>query len=360
MSLLYLLQDSIVGKSISAAADALANPLVPGALLLLLSRAPEATLQRLLERASLPPDHGLALAKSILRALLAVGTARHVNAKLSSMAANSWRLGGAPGWDWPREVAVVTGGSSGIGLAIVHKLVAAGVKVAVFDVQPLPPQLQAGPLVRYYRCDVTSASSIADAATGVRRDLGQPTILVNNAGIAVPKTVLDIDEKALQRIFAINTMSHWLTVQQFLPSMLKANKGHIVTMASVASFVGLPGHADYGSTKASALAFHEALQAEIKHVYHAPNVMTTIVHPNFVATPLLDGFKGHLASSGVSFLTPEQVAEDTVAQIFARKAGQVVVPKASGAASVVRGLPLWLQVLIHNFMGANAKKLTGR
>ncbi|KAG8407762.1 hypothetical protein J3459_018392, partial [Metarhizium acridum] len=303
MSLLYLLQDSFIGKSLSTVASSLLNPVVPGALLLFLEKAPQETIQHLLARASLPPNHDLTLAKSILQALIAIGTLRHVNAKLTSMAANSWRLGGAPGWDWPNEIAVVTGGCS----------------VAVFDIQPLPKQLPGSPNVRFYKCDVTSAASLADAAAGVRREFGEPTILVNNAGIAVPKSILDTKEEALKKIFAINTMSHWLTVQQFLPSMIKANKGHIVTMASVASFVGLPGHADYGSTKASALAFHEALQAEIKHVYGAPNVMTTIVHPNFVATPLVEDFKGHLKSSGITFLTPEQVAQDTVAQIFDRK-----------------------------------------
>ncbi|KAG8411853.1 putative secondary metabolism biosynthetic enzyme [Metarhizium acridum] len=360
MSLLYLLQDSFIGKSLSTVASSLLNPVVPGALLLFLEKAPQETIQHLLARASLPPNHDLTLAKSILQALIAIGTLRHVNAKLTSMAANSWRLGGAPGWDWPNEIAVVTGGCSGIGLAIVQKLIAARVKVAVFDIQPLPKQLQGSPNVRFYKCDVTSAASLADAAAGVRREFGEPTILVNNAGIAVPKSILDTKEEALKKIFSINTMSHWLTVQQFLPSMIKANKGHIVTMASVASFVGLPGHADYGSTKASALAFHEALQAEIKHVYGAPNVMTTIVHPNFVATPLVEDFKGHLKSSGITFLTPEQVAQDTVAQIFDRKGGQVVVPKSSGIASAVRGWPLWLQVIVHDFLGANAKRMNSK
>ncbi|KAK3179367.1 hypothetical protein K4F52_009193 [Lecanicillium sp. MT-2017a] len=360
MSLLYKLQDSFLGKALSTAVSSTLNPFITGPLLAFLEKAPQSTIQDLLQRASLPADYDLTTVKLVLTALTAVGALRTANNKLSSMAVNNWRLGGAPGWDWPKEIAVVTGGSSGIGLAIVHKLLAKGIKVAVFDIQPLPKELQGKPNVRYYKCDVTSSKSIAEAGAGVRGDFGEPTIFVNNAGIAVPRAILDIEEKALQKIFAINTMAHWLTVQEFLPSMVKANKGHFVTVASVASFVCLPGHADYGATKASALAFHEALQVELKAVYDAPNVLTTIVHPNFVATPLLTDFKSHLEESGVTFLTPEQVAQDTCAQIFSKKSGQVIVPKASTVASLIRSWPWWMQTTIHRFLGANAKKLGGR
>lgn len=360
MSLLYKLEGSFLGKAIQTAVGCTLNPIVTGSLLAFLEKAPKETIQNLLQHASLPPDYDLAKVKMVLMALAAVGALRAANNKLSSMAVNNWRLGGAPGWDWPKEIAVVTGGSSGIGLAIVKKLLTKGIKVAVFDIQPLPKELQNKPSVRYYKCDVTSTKSIAEAGAGVRRDLGEPTIFVNNAGIAVPKAILDIEEKALQKIFSINTMSHWYTVQEFLPSMVKANKGHFVNVASVASFVSLPGHADYGATKASALAFHEALQVELKAIYDAPNVLTTIVHPNFVSTPLLDDFKSHLDSSGVTYITADQVADATAENIFGRKSGQVIVPKSSGVAASLRGAPWWLQSLVHGFLGANAKSLSGR
>lgn len=360
MSLLYALNHSFIGKLVGSAAAVVLNPIVTGGLLVFLERAPEHTVQDLLQRASLPVDFDLTYVKIALAALLAAGLARRANEKLSSMASNSWRLGGAPGWDWPHEVAVVTGGCSGIGLAIVQKLLQKRIKVAVFDIQPLPKELQRNSNVRYYKCDVTSTASLSEAAASVRRDFGEPSILVNNAGIAVPTTIIDMDEKKLQKIFGINTMCHWYTVKEFLPAMIKANKGHVVTIASVASFVGMPGHADYGCTKASALAFHEALSAEIKHIYGAPNILTTIVHPNFVATPLVADMKSHLSSSGVRFLTADDVASDTTAQIFDRKGGQVVVPKSSGVAAAVRGWPVWIQVIIHNFMAQSTKKMLNK
>ncbi|ATY62992.1 dehydrogenase/reductase SDR family [Cordyceps militaris CM01] len=355
---IYALEHSPIAKAVGAVAGLTLNPLVTGALLAFLVRAPADVLAQTLQRASLPADYDLSTAKTVLKVLLGIGLTRTVNRKLSDMAANAWRWGPAPGWDWPREIAVVTGGCSGIGLAIVRKLRAKGIRVAVLDIQAPPAELSrdaAG--IRYYKCDVTSSASVADVAAAIRRDLGDPTILVNNAGIAVPTNILDISEKALHKIFAINTMCHWITCQQFLPSMITADKGHVVTIASVASFVSLPGHADYGATKASALAFHEALRTELRHAYNAPNVLATVVHPNFVATPLLTEFEKNLTDNGVRMLTPEQVADATTERIFARKGGQVVIPKSSAGTSALRGWPTWIQVIIHDVLGAQTAKM---
>lgn len=358
MSLLYALNDSFVGKALNGIVNLSLNPVVSGALLAFLLRAPDHVLAETLQRASLPADYDLTVAKTVLKILLGLGLTRTINNKLSSMAANAWRWGPAPGWDWPREVAVVTGGCSGIGLAIVHKLRAKGIRVAIFDIQPLPAELKSDAAgIKFYRCDVTSAESVAEAAAAVRKELGDPSILINNAGIAVPTNILDISEKALHKIFAINTMCHWITCQQFLPAMIKADKGHVVTVASVASFVSLPGHADYGATKASALAFHEALRTELRHMYKAPNVLATVVHPNFVATPLISDFKNELSSGGVRFLTPERVAKDTTDRIFERRGGQVVVPNSSAITSALRGWPTWMQVAVHDVVGAQTAKM---
>lgn len=357
MSALYALNDSVLGKVLGGIASAALNPIVTGALLAFLLRAPEDVIAATLQRASLPANYDLTKVKTVLKVLVGLGLTRAINNKLSSMASNSWRWGPAPGWHWPREIAVVTGGCSGIGLAIVRNLRAKGIRVAVFDIQPLPKELSKDSAIKFYHCDVTSSASVAEAAAAVRVDFGDPTILVNNAGIAVPANILDISEKALNKIFAINTISHWITCQQFLPSMVKANKGHVVTIASVASFVPLPGHADYSSTKASALAFHEALRTELRQMYNAPNVLTTIVHPDFVATPLITDFKHHLADGGVRFITAERVADETTERIFERKGGQVIIPKSSARASGLRGLPSWIQIAVHDLIGTRTAKM---
>lgn len=357
MNALYAVADSPVAKLVDALKDyVVLNPAVTGALLLLLAgKGPEAVREQLHEvLGRVPVDESVI--KAAVQVLFGVGLARNVNAKLSELAQNNWRWGPAPGWNWPQEVAIVTGGSSGIGLGIVERFAAKGIKVAVLDVQDFP-KAKLAPNVKFYKTDVTDPTSLHAAAQQVRRDFGEPTILINNAGITRPSTILDITDEFLNKIFKVNTISHWTTVKEFLPAMVKRNHGHVVTIASVASFVALPGGADYSSTKASALAFHEALAAEIKHAYKAPNVLTSIIHPNFVNTPLVADFKHVLDKGGIAFLTTDRVADDIVNHVYKRKSDQVIIPGSSAFLSGMRGWTNWLQVSIRS---AAAKGLNER
>jgi all-trans-retinol dehydrogenase (NAD+) len=136
----------------------LASAYAPGAFQKVLTAAPGelgASLQSLLDSPAALP---------VLRALFALSLLRLANNALNRMASNAWRLGPSPGWDWPNEIAVVTGGSSGIGRSIVEGLVAIGVRVAVLDIQDLPPDMRDRPLISFHRCDVTSTASVAEAA----------------------------------------------------------------------------------------------------------------------------------------------------------------------------------------------------
>ncbi|KAH8178063.1 short chain dehydrogenase domain-containing protein [Sarocladium implicatum] len=277
------------------------------------------------------------------------------------MAHNSWRLRAGKGWNWANEIAVVTGGSSGIGKCIVDRLVALGLRVAVLDVQDLPKDLQANPRVSFYRCDVTSSESVGEAADALRRELGHPSILINNAGVTQPTPILKMPESFLRRIFGVNLMSMWFTTQQFLPRMIQLNKGHVITVASIASFVALPSGADYSATKAGALAFHEALASELKHLYKSPNVLTTVVHPNFVRTPLIEDLVNSLESSGVRLLTPDDIAKEVVSQIKSKRGGQLIIPSSVSLISGIRGWPTWLQELLRDTVGRSAaKQLAGQ
>ncbi|GAB1313185.1 A retinal short-chain dehydrogenase/reductase [Madurella fahalii] len=291
-----------------------------------------------------------------LRFLLTLSLLRTVNRGLSTMASNSWRFFAAKGWDWQNEIAVVTGGSSGIGRGIVERLAALGVRVAVLDIQDLPKELQGNARIRFFHCDVTSSESVAAAADAVRRELGHASILVNNAGVARPTPILKTKEEFLRRILGVNLMSMWFTTQQFLPRMIQLNKGHIVTVASIASFVALATAADYSATKAGALAFHESLTSEIKHQYKAPNVLTSVVHPNFVKTPLLDDFSGRLERAGVRLLTSDLIADEVVARIKSRRGGQLVIPSSATGISGIRGWPTWLQELVRDAVARGAVK----
>jgi all-trans-retinol dehydrogenase (NAD+) len=253
------------------------NPAVTASLLYILTKGPAGLRTRLTNRFAGLRDP--ARYATIIRALqwcLTLGLLRSANKTLNHLALNNYRLRPSSAqWHWDKEVAVVTGGCSGIGALIVKRLVSRGVTVAILDVQSLPPELQGCTVeswnvrdgatltlcldahVRFYRCDITDPSAVSSAAQKIKKELGSPSILVNNAGILSAHTILATSHEYLRKIFDVNVLSNWTTVQAFLPDMIAQNKGHVVTVASGASFVSVAGMADYCATKASVLAFHE-------------------------------------------------------------------------------------------------------
>jgi short-subunit dehydrogenase len=99
--------------------------------------------------------------------------------------------------------------------------------------------------------------------------------LINNAGTGSGATILDETEQELQRTFDVNILAHFKLVKEFLPHMIERNHGHIVTIASMASFASVANNVSYSATKAGALAFHEGLAQELKARYGANKVRTT-------------------------------------------------------------------------------------
>jgi short-subunit dehydrogenase len=99
-------------------------------------------------------------------------------------------------------------------------------------------------------------------------------VLINNAGIGTNKPIFSSTEAELRRVFEVNTISHFLLVKEFVPAMAKRNHGHVVTVASMASFLVHAQNVDYACSKASALAFHEGLGQELKSRYGAEKVRT--------------------------------------------------------------------------------------
>ena len=339
------------------------SPFLTGPLLAAVSYTPDAVRDALVYLADripglqLSPSMSLDTSKTVLKVLFGVSVLRFINNTLTTMGSNSWRLSRAPGWDWPKEIAVVTGGASGIGKGIVERLSKMGVRVAVLDIQEPPKTLLADPKVHFYKCDVTSTESIAAAADAVRSELGHPSILINNAGITSLELIMNTSEEFLRRIFGVNCMSHWFTAQQFLPNMIKQDKGHVVTVASLASFVALPTVAFYGATKAAARSFHEVLTCELKHIYKAPHVLTTVVHPNFARTPMLDGMLEDLEKMGVSMISPDDVSDAIVAQLRSRRGGQLIVPSTFSWAVGIRGWPIWMQEIVRDTLGRGASTM---
>lgn len=171
----------------------------------------------------------------------ALSAVSYVNGILNSLAHNNFRLADPSAWNWPQEIAVVTGGCSGLGKGISEELAKKGVRVIALDISNPPKDLESNPKITFMKCDVTNSDQVAAVAQQIKTSIGHPSILINNAGIGLAHSIIDTSAADLQKIVGVNLMSHYYTVREFVPHMIEEKKGHIVTMASVASFVAAPG-----------------------------------------------------------------------------------------------------------------------
>jgi all-trans-retinol dehydrogenase (NAD+) len=194
--------------------------------------------------------------------------------------------------------------------------------------------------VYYYKCDITSPSLVAATASKIRRDIGEPTILINNAGVARGKSIFDASEKDVRFTFDVNALAHYWMVKEFVPSMVKLNHGMVVTVASYASYLTVT---DYAASKAAALSFHEGLTAELATKYNASKVRTAMIILGFTKTPLFQGYNSD-SKFLVPALEPETVAEAIVKQIMTGRSGQVIIPGFGNLFTLFRGFPHWFQL----------------
>lgn len=154
------------------------EPTISASLLVAMKYLSPDLLDQLWNRLPFDASANTEIIQRVLRILLALGVVRHVNQFLNFCALNNWRPTAHPGWEWHKEITVVTGGCNGIGKAIVLGVVKKGVRVAVLDVQELPDELKAINTITYLKCDLTSASAIAEAGNAVRKTLSHPSILI--------------------------------------------------------------------------------------------------------------------------------------------------------------------------------------
>ncbi|KAE9966304.1 hypothetical protein BLS_007105 [Venturia inaequalis] len=284
--------------------------------------------------------------KELLKTLLKIELFFEANNLLNIWARNNWQIRNKEKWDWPKEVAVVTGGAGGIGVLVVEGLAKKGVKVAALDLVDLPERVAALPNVKFCKCDITSKDDVERAASEIRTSFGSPSILCNNAGIAHAHTILEAAPEYLTKLFNVNVISQFYTIQAFLPDMIKANKGHVISTASVASFVTCCGLVDYAASKAAVMALNEGLQQELKHRYNAPEIKTSIVHPIYVKTPLVTSYAKSLEKSKAVQIDPKVVANAILKQIESGRSGKVVLPAIFAPLANARAWADWVQQLI--------------
>ena len=143
--------------------------------------------------------------------------------------------------------------------------------------------------VAIIKCDVSDIVQVKEAAITAKRNFGPVTILINNAGIVSGKQILENSEFMMRKTFEVNTLAHLYTIREFLPDMIRQNKGHVVTISSIAGTVAVPGMCDYSASKFGAFAIDECLRLEMKKSNY--NIQTTCICPYYINTGMFDGIE---------------------------------------------------------------------
>jgi 2-hydroxycyclohexanecarboxyl-CoA dehydrogenase len=202
---------------------------------------------------------------------------------------------------------VVTGGGSGIGLAVVRRLRADGLDVATIDLKPSDADLA-------YTADVTDRSQVDAAVSAIRDRLGPVAVLVNAAGLDGFKKFDNISFEEWQRVIDVNLNGVFHTIQAVLPDMVEAGWGRIVNISSSSTHSGVPYMAHYVAAKSAVNGLTKSLALE----YGPSGITVNAVPPGFIDTPMLRnaesrGFLGdveqNIARTPVRRMgTPEDIA----------------------------------------------------
>lgn len=175
------------------------------------------------------------------------------------------------------QIAVVTGGAQGIGLAVVEQLIDKGVRVASWDFDNTNEAAMKafGDNAIAVHCDITDRASVQAAYDKTCDSLGVPHILVNSAGIAGPNTTLDeydIDE--WNKVIDVNLNGTFLVNRVCVPGMKAQGYGRILNIASVAGKEGNPNASAYSSSKAAVIGLTKSLGKELADYDIAVNCVT--------------------------------------------------------------------------------------
>ena len=179
------------------------------------------------------------------------------------------------------RLALVTGASRGIGLAVAQRLYGAGAHVV-----RLARSLADGASERRtdVQCDLADAPGVERAVAHVLAECGVPDVVVNNAGIFFIKPAAETTPDDFARTLAVNLTGPFVIVRALLPPLVQRGAGHLVTIGSVSDHVAYTGSTAYAASKYGLRGMHEVLRAELS----STGVRTTLVSPGPVDTPMWD------------------------------------------------------------------------
>ncbi len=237
----------------------------------------------------------------------------------------------------PRSI-VISGASSGIGLALARHYLERGATVAAFArrgelLQGLAASFPGK--VFPYALDVRDAPAIRRAADDFMGRVGVPDVVIANAGVSrgtLTEHAEDID--AFQQVMDINVLGLAKTFQPFIHAMREAKRGRLVGIASVAGFRGLPGSEAYSASKAAAISYLESLRVELR----GTGIKVVTIAPGYIKSPMTA-----VNTYPMPFIMEADAAAQRMVRVIERGTSFVVVPWQMGIVGwLLKRLPNWL------------------
>jgi len=238
----------------------------------------------------------------------------------------------------PAKTVVITGASSGLGLALARHYLERGATVAAFARRGELLQMLSAEFpgkVFCYALDVRDVPAVQNAANDFITRAGVPDVVIANAGVSTGTlTEYAEDLDAFQQVMDINVSGIVKTFQPFIAAMRDAQRGTLVGIASVAGFRGLPGASAYSASKAATISYLESLRVEL----HGSGVKVVTICPGYIKTPMTD-----INPYPMPFILDAGEAARRMARAIERQTSFTVIPWQMGMVGrVLKCMPRWL------------------
>lgn len=241
---------------------------------------------------------------------------------------------------YENKLALVTGGSSGIGLALAKGIITRGGSVAILarhkemleDALAELRKVVINPdqKVLAINADVTLAEKLNVALTKFKADAGIPDIVINSAGVAHPGKFTSLDPEIFHWMMDVNYFGTVNVLKNMLPEMQQRHSGSVVNISSIAGFIGVYGYSAYGASKFAVRGLSDVLRSELKPY----GLKVSVVFPPDTQTPQLEyesKFKPFITKEvggSASLMTAEAVAGEILDRVA--KGTYIILPGSEG------------------------------
>lgn len=255
------------------------------------------------------------------------------------------------------KISIVTGAGQGIGRELAFKLAREGARVICVDkieetnvetANKIREEIKG--IAHSFTCDVTKRDQIDDLHTRIVNDgIGDPTILINNAGVLYCRPFLQHSSGQIENVMQTNLMGQMWMMQKFLPAMITLNEGSIVSMCSIAGHMGTPYMVPYSASKHGVKGMVEALHQELRYSHPDNKIHLMNVSPFIIDTGMVKGASIRFPNL-INIVSAVECAETIVSQLK-KEADIVFIPRRYYYLhNFCRLFPTRVQYLIMDFL----------